>query len=634
MLGIIRDKVTGWIAGVIVGALIISFAFWGVSFYFGQNSDVNVAIVNDEEISLRSFQRSYINLQRQMRAMFGDELSLEEEELIRRQTLQKLVDSEIINSIVSNHRFRVSNDQVLNTIRNLEVFKDEGGFDRFKYEQAILSLGMEPAFFEQQMRMDLLAGQLQAGLSETLFVTDDELANMLRLQGQTRDITYTILNIDEQLNAINITNQEISDYYDENRASYIEPEKVKIAYIELDVKIIAEAVEADEGALREYYESNRDSYDVAEQRSVTKLFVSVEEDAGDEDKAKAETVINEALSTVLTETDFSKVIEQFSNEGKGVLQFSEHAFMTRGIMGDAIDEFLFVADEDDVSDVITTEDGFAIVKVGQIRGGSKNVFETVAEQVENDYKLAQAELQYFDMSDKLTSLAFEHPDTLDIAAEELNMSVLESELFGRENDNTDLTGNDRVIAAAFTQSLIDSGENSDAIELGENHTAVIRVERFQAARQLSLDAVREKVITDLKQQKAADYLRNEGDAIVQQLQNGSNVDSLETSLTLNWFDAEKVSRNDTNTNRSVLRTAFQSGKPEGEPIVTGYSLGSGDYAIVMVTASYEKSFDEVKEKTAEDAGLQIKRLRGTGEWRDFLKNARNRAEITVIEENI
>ena len=634
MLGTIRDKATGWIAAVIVGALIISFAFWGVSFYFGQNSNnANVAIVNDKEISLQTFQRSYINLQRQMRAMFGDELSLEEE-LIRQQTLQKLIDSEIINSIVSGHRFRISNDQVLNTIRNLDVFKDEGGFDRFKYEQAVLSLGMEPAFFEQQMRMDLLAEQLQAGIFETLFVTDDELANMLRLQGQTRDITYTILNVDEQLDAIDITDQEISDYYDENRASYIEPEKVKIAYIELNVKTIAEAVEADQDALREYYESNRDSYDVVEQRSVTRLFVSVQEDTSDEDKAKAETLINEALAAVATETDFSKVIEQFSDESKGVLQFSEHAFMTRGIMGDAIDEFLFAADKDDISDVIATEDGFAIVKVGQIRGGPGNVFETVAEQVENDYKLAQAELQYFDMSDKLTSLAFEHPDTLDVAAEELHMSVLESELFSRENNNTDLTGNDRVIAAAFTQSLMDSGENSDVIELGENHIAVIRVEQFQAARELSLDAVREKVVTDLKQQKAADYLSNQGDAIVQQLQNGSDVDSLQTSLTLNWFYAEKVSRVDTNTNRSVLRTAFQSGKPKGEPIVTGYSLGSGDYAIVMVTASYENNPGEVKEKTAEDVRLQIKRLRGASEWQDFLKNARERAEITVIEENI
>ncbi len=634
MLGTIRDKATGWIAGVIVGALIISFAFWGVSFYFGQNSDVNVAVVNDQEISLQTFQRSYINLQRQMRAMFGGELSLEEEELIRQQTLQKLVDSEIISGIVKDNKFRISNEQVLNTIKNLDVFKDEGGFDRFKYEQAILNLGMEPAFFEQQMRLDMLAEQLQAGLSETLFVTQTELENILRLDAQTRDISYAILNIDDQLEAIEVSEEEITDYYDKNKNNYVEPEKVKIAYIELNVEDIAESISTDESALREYYQNNKDSYDVAEQRSVTKLFVETDEESTEEEIAAATTLINNALAATATESDFAKLVQQFTDEGKGALQYSEHAFMTKGIMGDAIDAFLFEAEEDDISDVIETEKGFAIVKVGQIRGGPKNVFETVAEQVETDYKLAQAELQFFELSDQLTSLAFEHPDSLDVAAEELSVDVVESDFFARKNGNEDITSNDRVIAASFQQELIDSAENSDAIELGQNHIAVIRVLEYKASSILSLEQARESVVADLKQQKGQERLRNAGEAIVQQLQNGTDKDALESDIEFEWFDAEKVNRKDTSINRSVLRTAFQSGKPDGGPIISGYSLGSGDYAIVMVTAAYEKAMAEVKEKTREAAGLEFKRLRGTTEWQEFLMNARERSNIRILEENI
>ena len=53
MLSTIRDRATGWIAGVIIGLLVISFAFWGVSFYSGQSGSINVALVNDTEISFR-----------------------------------------------------------------------------------------------------------------------------------------------------------------------------------------------------------------------------------------------------------------------------------------------------------------------------------------------------------------------------------------------------------------------------------------------------------------------------------------------------------------------------------------------------------------------------------------------------
>ena len=72
MLGLIRDKASGWIAGIIVGALVLSFAFWGVSSYFGQGGDVNVATVNDSQIKLKSFQQSFYSLRKQMQSMLQD----------------------------------------------------------------------------------------------------------------------------------------------------------------------------------------------------------------------------------------------------------------------------------------------------------------------------------------------------------------------------------------------------------------------------------------------------------------------------------------------------------------------------------------------------------------------------------
>ncbi|MEQ8937381.1 MAG: SurA N-terminal domain-containing protein, partial [Gammaproteobacteria bacterium] len=255
MLGQIRDRATGWIAGVIVGALIISFAFWGVSFYFGGDGQANVATVNDTNIDLQTYQRAFSNLRRQMQQIFGDEISLEEEELIRQQTLQRLVDTEIINQIVRENNFQITDQQVAATITNLELFQDEEGFDRNKYEQGIASLGMAPAYFEQQLRMDLLSEQLQAGLTETLFVTKEELNDVLRMKNQVRDITYAIISIEDYKDEIEVSENDIQAYYDENKQRYASPEMVRIAYIDMDVEKIAENVEFTEQDLRDYYQS-------------------------------------------------------------------------------------------------------------------------------------------------------------------------------------------------------------------------------------------------------------------------------------------------------------------------------------------------------------------------------------------
>ncbi len=644
MLTAIRDRASGWIAAVIVGALIISFAFWGVSFYFGDGPELNVAKVNDEKISQRVFQRSFYNFRQQMQSIFGATLSLEEDELIRQQTLQKLIDAEIINQIVKQQGLRVTDAAVIQTIKNLELFKDEEGFDRGKYERGIFSLGMEPAYFENQVRMDLLSEQLQAGLAESLFVLDEETARIWQLGLQTRDIRYAILERDKFMDGVELNDSEISAYYETNRDAYLEPEKVKIAYVELNVNEIAANIAADEASLRAYYEDNRAEYEVAEQRSVQKLFVKTADitAAGEitprdaAARAEARTMIEAALALANEGQGFAEIAEKFTEEGETALEFSEHDFMTPGIMDAEIDAFLFSAAEAELSGVIETITGLNIVKVGEISGGPENSFENAAGQVEKEYRLAQAELRYFELADELVTLSYEHADTLEIAAEAVGLTINETGYFSRNDAAAEgISANADIVSHSFDPELIRGGQNSDAIELGQNHIAVLRVIDHKPAQTRPLAEVRDQVMTDLRQQKAAARAEQSGKAILAQLEAGKTSAELETAVELEWSSAEGVKRDDVSVNRAVLRNAFRLGQPEnGRPVVAGAALGSGDYALIMVTAAHEGETTAADEDSRQNLDLELKRARGRSEWRGFLQNARDSASVDVYQENI
>lgn len=641
MLSKIRDTATGWIAGIIVGALIISFAFWGVSFYFDQGGDVNVARVNGTEIKLQTYQRTFYNLRQQMQSLFGDNLSAEEDETIRDQTIEKLINAELVNQIVDDTGLRVTNKKVVEKIKNLEFFKNEKGFDRSKYDSSIDNLGMEPAFFERQLRMELLSEQLQAGLSESLFVLEPELDDILRLKLQTRDISYSILEFDSFIDDSEIDDEQIESYYQSNLSSYAEPEKVRIAYIELDVKELAASIETDEESLKEYYQNNKDEYDVVEQRSVTKLFVKTDAETSEEDQKKAREVINSVMTLIDEGKSFDEVLEQFTEEGKGALEFSEHAFMAKGMMEQEIDEFLFSSAEGEISRPIETEKGINIVKVGEIRGGPKNTFENAAAAVERDFRQNQAELEFFALADQLTTLSYEHADTLEIAAEEIDRPVVETEFFSRENAaEKNILSNPLVISSSFDPELISTGQNSDAIELADNHIVVLKVIDHKAATTKKLDDVTDDVIVDIRTEQARQKIKETGADIVEQLKSGATPEQLDGDIEIEWSVAEKAKRDDTAVNRAVLRTAFQSGKPEDDtPVVTGHSLGSGDYAIVMVTAVYEGELveneeDQENDKTREAAMMELLRVRGSGEWQEFLENAKSNADVEIYNDNI
>ena len=631
MLAIIRDKATGWIAGIIIGLLVISFAFWGVSFYSGQAGELNVAKVNDVDISFQSFQRSFSQLRKQMQSVLGDSLSLEEDTFIKNQTIEKLIESELINQLVIDSGLNITNERLVESIKNIEFFRNEEGFDRIKYERSINTIGMPPSIFEAQLRMDLLSEQLRAGFFETTFVLESELENILRLESQSRDITYTILSLPSFIEDGEISKADIDAFYQANPTLFTQPEQVKIAYLELNVKELAKNIETNEESLRNFYNDNKGDYDVVEQRSVRKLFVKTGEKATNENKTKAEAVITSALELVNEGKDFEEIIEQSTGE---TLEFSEHIFMSKGIMGKEIDEFLFNSEEGAVSKVIETKEGFNIVKVVEIRGGSENKYENSAQKVKEDYKNKQAELQFFELSDQLTTLSYENSDNLEIAADAIGKEIINTDYFARENDLEGLLSDPLIISKSFDPELIRSRNNSDAIELSDNHIVVLRVLEHKEAATKPLEDVHDEVIASIRLKLAREKINETGDRIVAELKSGVNPESVISHSGIEWTTTEKVKRDDMFINRAILRSIFEAGKPNSDkPIITSQRLGSGDYAIIVILNAYDETL-EVDEELKKSTDLKLRRILSTNEWQDLLRDVRNNTNIRIFNENI
>jgi peptidyl-prolyl cis-trans isomerase D len=631
MLVLIRDKATGWVAGVIVGLLVISFAFWGVSFYSGQAGKLNVAKVNDVDISFQSFQRSFVQLRKKMQSVLGDSLSLEEDTFIKNQTIEKLIESELINQLVIDSGLNITNEKLVESIKNIEFFRNEEGFDRIKYERSINSIGMAPSIFEAQLRMDLLSNQLQAGFFETTFILESELENILRLESQSRDVTYTILSLPSFIEDGEISDSDVDVFYQANPNLFTQSEQVKVAYLELNIKELAKDIETNEEVLRNFYNDNKGDYDVVGQRSIRKLFVKTGEKATNENKNKAEAVITSALELANEGKDFVEIVEQSTGE---TLEFSEHTFMSKGIMGKEIDEFLFNSEEGMVSKVIETKEGFNIVKVVEIRGGSENKYENSTQKVKEDYKNKQAELQFFELSDQLITLSYENSDNLEIAADAIDKEIINTDYFARDNDLEGLLSDPLIISKSFDPELIRSRNNSDAIELSDNHIVVLRVIEHKEVVTKPLEDVRDEVIASIRLKLAREKTNETGDRIVAELKSGVNPESIISHSGIEWTTTEKVKRDDMFINRAILRSIFEAGKPNSdEPIITSQRLGSGDYAIIVVLNAYNETL-EVDEELKKRTDLKLRRTLSTNEWQDLLRDVRNNTNIRIFNENI
>ena len=635
MLQIIRDKTTGWIAVAIVVLLIIPFAFWGINYYFTGGQEPTVASVNGEDIKLSRFQRTYSNYRLQMQNLLGKPIGPDEEELLKRETLDKMVDSEILNQVTRSAGLRVSNEQVKNTIKNIDVFKDDTGFNREYYQQSIMRLGMPPALYEEQMRLDMMSEQLQSAIIESEFVTDFEVENTLQLENQKRNLTYTIISADRFRESVEVTDTEIQKYYNENTYLYTNPEQVRIAYIELNLENLAAEVEINEDELRSYYEENKSRYDSEEQRKVTQILLKAEDTATAEEKEKAKTEAEKILGQIQNGKTFAEIASEYTDNTIKNFNISEYGFLGKGILQPEVDEAVYTMSIGDISDIIESRLGYHIVKLEDIKGGEMNTFENSREDVEKDYRHKQAEKRFFDLADQLATLAYEHPDTLEIAAEDTGLSIQETGLFGRDGTDDGITANAGIISTSFSDEVLAGQHNSEVIELTDRQLVVLRVTEHIPQAKRPLEEVREYVIKDIKFAEAGKKAHTLGQQILAEIEAGKAIETIAEEMDITWIQADEITRDDVTVNRSILRSAFSMGIPEeNKPVYGGVSLGTGEYVVVGVTSVSDPDPESIKENKREDLKFRLFSAKAAYDWDQYLDELKSGSRVVYNRERL
>lgn len=632
MLQNIRDKVHGWIASTILLLVIIPFAFWGINYYFGSGAEVSVISVDDQDVPLRDFQRALQNLRQRWIAATQGKIPVDDE-LLKKQTVESLVNRELLANAARDLGLRVSDAQVRAAIEGVDAFRGANGFDRVVYESALAQMGLSPTGFETQVRGDLIAEQLQTAVIGTVFALGDEVRTVASLRKQMRDLQFAVLSSDAVKEGTEITDADVNGFYEKNPDLFKEPEQVKVAYLHIALQRLADGVSVDDATLEAYYQDNAANYTVAEQREVRQLLVPLPEgaDQAHEDTARARA---ESLATRIRSGEkMTDVVGMEEKTGRERLEYSEFGYLGRGIMDTEIEDDVFAAPAGQTVGPLKSRFGFHVVEVGQIKASSANSFADVRADVERDYKHAEAAKGYAELSDRLATLAYEHPDGLDTAAEDLGLAIEESALFTREQPPEGLLSRAQLLEAAFSGEVLVNHNNSDLIELEDDEAVVLRVTEHVPATVQPLDQVRERIVTRLRFERARQAVEKKGVDLLAELVGGADAATLAQREGLEWTVANDVTRDDPGVNRAVLRAAFSAGRPvAGKPLYHGVSLGTGDYALIMVTEVSEPAPDTFTKEDLDAVKKELLQAKSGASWSRYVQELRERTDVTVREE--
>lgn len=635
MLQIIRDKTSGWVASAIMGLLIIPFAFWGINYYFSGGQEPIVASVNGKEIKLTQFQRTFTNYRQQMQTTLGQTFGPGEDALLKQQTLDYMVESELLNDAIRAAGLYASDERIRETIKNIEVFKGETGFNKDMYQQSIARLGMPPAQYEEQMRLDMMSEQLQSAIIDSEFVSAPEATEVARLEHQQRDLTYTIIPADRIKETLQVSAAEVEKFYQDNPRLYVKPEEVSITYLQLRQEDLAAAVVVNEEDLRAYYTDNKADYDAEEQRKLTQILVKTEDTARPEKIEAAEKEVNAILAQIRSGKTFEDIAKAYADNKDANFSISEYGFLAKGLLEKEVEAVAFSMQKDEISDVIKSKLGFHIIRLEDIKGGVMNTFENNRENVERDYRHAQSEQRFFDLADRLATTSYEHPDTLEIAAEETGLVLQQSELFSRNGGKEGITANPKVSAASFSEDVLLNAHNSEVLEITDSDLVVVRVNEHAQEARRPLTEVRDEIINDIKFSRASAQTAEIGQQVLADLKAGKTFDTIAGEQQLEWKEVKAIQRTDVSINRAILRAAFNLGHPEqNQPVTGGIALGTGDYAVVAVLAVNDPVPDSIKQVEVEKMQKQLQAYRSASSWQQYLHQLKSGADITVFKDRL
>jgi len=580
MLQTIRERLTGWFAVFILGAIALTLVVTFGNIDTGFSGASAAANVNGDDISVREFRQLYQQQRQQWEANYRTQLPDALAEEMADSVIQSLVRNRAVAQHVSDQGYRVNDDEVISSITENSAFYVGGQFSQPAYEQLLNSQGISTQRFEYEQRQSMQISQFVEGIGYTAFYTPSEFRRYIELDGESRNVAYVILAAKEWQDKISIDDDQLQQYYDANLEQFRTEESVALDFIEVDFNALAEDVDVSIDEALEYYEANPDEFRGPDERRVRHILIPF----GD-DEAAALVVAEEARAKLLAGESFDQVAAEYSADTGTSTSGGDLGWLGSGDSPAAeFEDVLFVLEETEISDPVRTEYGFHLIRLDGIRAGNAQEFSEIQEELVARLKEDTAADVYSELLDELDERALESLNGLKSVAEALNLELAKVDQFTRSG-GLPLGYDPQLVDVVFSLEVLEDGENSPVIDLGDGRAVVVHVTEHRMPVAIPLEDVRETILEQLLTDESIVAAAEAGVQLVEELNAGATEQESVKPFSAEWVTSENIERGSPDIPADLVAEIFSAPKPSmvTGPGYQGLILASGDFAVFKVS---------------------------------------------------
>ena len=415
--------------------------------------------------------------------------------------------------------------------------------------------------------------------SEFVLPTEVDIAS--QLQAQQRVAKVLTVTASDFANVEDVTEAEVSDYYQNNSQQFQALEQVSVNYVLLDASTLIDQVTVTDAEIEAYYDTHQSEYQRAERRKVAHILV---QGVTSEAKQKAQAILSELNEGA----DFAKLATDKSDDTYSAKNNGELDWFEVGVMDPAFDKASFeLTQASPVSAVVESQFGYHIIKLIDIDVSETLPFADVKKRVELALQKEKTNELYYELHQSLSEVAFESPDNLEEAAGSISVEVQHSELFSADNAPQVLE-NRAVLQTIFDQNFREEGMNSELIELSENQAIVVRVNDYKEASVKPLSEVAAQIKSQLTMQKAQKFAKEFVQTVTLKLDNNESIEAELAEKNLAFSADLTFSRYSREYDYQVIQALFKLEKPaEGDVSRHWVTASTGDLAVIELSKVIE-----------------------------------------------
>ena len=512
MLKILRKHSKHWVIGLVVGAIVVVFIFWGIGGRRAAQSQV-LARVNGEPIPLATYYQYAALLEKKSR--FRRSLSEEDYKALREAAADNLIRLTLLDDAAKRLGLSVSDAEVQSAILRDPDFQQQGAFDPRLYDLFIgrgRNREAEKVAYEKWLRLQLLGAKVMENVASFAKVSEAELQEYFRLSREAVQVDYLVVNPEPLVAKVKPAEGELKEYYQKHEAEFRIPERVKVRYLLVRSQDFLKKAEVSPKDVEEYLKEHSEELvrpQVIKVREIFLAFPAKATTAGRQEvKERAEALLKQARQG----QDFAQQAQAASQDEASRSQGGELGPVTRGKKGEAWDKVAFALAPGEVG-LAQTDKGFHLIMLEEIQKTEPlPPAEAKARALEIIKEAKSRELA----RDEAKRLQGETATTpFPEVAQKSKLAVQETPLFSLAEPLPGLGAVRAVNQEAFTLKPQEVG----MAEVPQGFVVMQALER-QAAHLPSFEEARDKALQSVSRQEAQKMAEKEAEQVLSRLRHG------------------------------------------------------------------------------------------------------------------